>query len=49
MIQCRPNDAAAREYAIRVIRELQHGEGENWKGWMMEIYSERAQGLANPL
>jgi hypothetical protein len=25
-----PDDAAARDYAIRVIRELQHGEGHNW-------------------
>jgi hypothetical protein len=32
-----PDDAAAREYAIRVIQELQHREGDNWRGWTMEV------------
>jgi hypothetical protein len=32
-----PDDAAAREYAIRVIRELRRGEGDNWKGWVLEV------------
>jgi hypothetical protein len=32
-----PDDAAARDYAIRVIRELQHGEGHSWRGWTMEV------------
>ena len=27
-----PDDAAARDYAIRVIREVQHGEEHNWRG-----------------
>jgi hypothetical protein len=31
------DDAAAREYAMRVIRELQHGDGDNWRGWTMEV------------
>jgi hypothetical protein len=32
-----PDDAAAREHAIRVIRELRHGKGDDWKGWSMEV------------
>jgi Domain of unknown function (DUF6894) len=32
-----PDDAAARTYAMKVIRELQHGEGHNWRGWTMEV------------
>ena len=32
-----PDDAAARDYAIRVIREVQHGEEHNWRGWTMEV------------
>jgi hypothetical protein len=32
-----PDDAAARDYAIRVIREVQHGEEHNWTGWTMEV------------
>ena len=31
------DDAAARDYAIRVIREVQHGEEHNWTGWTMEV------------
>ena len=30
-----PDDAAAREYAIRVIGELRRGD--NWKGWLLEV------------
>jgi hypothetical protein len=32
-----PDDAAARDYAIRIIREVQHGEEHNWTGWTMEV------------
>ena len=32
-----PDDTAAREYANRVIRELQHGEGHSWRGWTIEV------------
>ena len=32
-----PDDADARDYAIRVIREVQHGEEHNWRGWTMEV------------
>ena len=32
-----PDDAAVRDYAIRVIREVQHGEDHNWTGWTMEV------------
>ena len=32
-----PDDAAARDYAIRIIREVQHGEEQNWTGWAMEV------------
>jgi hypothetical protein len=31
------DDAAAREYAIRVIRELRRGDEDYWKGWTMEV------------
>ena len=31
------DDAAARDYAIRIIREVQHGEEHNWTGWTMEV------------
>ena len=33
-----PDDAAARDYAIRIIREVQHGEEHNWTGWTMEVW-----------
>ena len=32
-----PDDATARDYAIRIIREVQHGEEHNWTGWTMEV------------
>jgi hypothetical protein len=32
-----PDDAAAREYAIRVIRELQREEEDHWRGWTMDV------------
>ena len=44
-----PDDAAVREYAIRNIRELQHGEEHNWKGWTMEVLAGPAHCVANPL
>ena len=38
-----PDDAAARDYAIRVIREVQHGE--NTTGWDGRWRSGRASAL----
>jgi Domain of unknown function (DUF6894) len=31
-----PNDAAAREYALQVVRELNRNNGNRWNGWKME-------------
>jgi hypothetical protein len=32
-----PNDAAAREYALQVVRELNRNNGNRWNGWKMEV------------
>jgi hypothetical protein len=32
-----PNDAAAREYALQVARELNRNNGNRWNGWKMEV------------
>jgi hypothetical protein len=32
-----PDDPAAREFALKVMRGLMQIEGENWEGWTMEV------------
>jgi hypothetical protein len=31
------DDDAAREYAVRIIRDLRHGDAHDWRGWTMEV------------
>src|SRR3977135_20624 len=44
-----PDDPARRKYAMRVIRELQHGEEHNWSGWKMEVTQGSTPCMATPL
>jgi hypothetical protein len=32
-----PNDAAARAYALQVVRELNRNNGNRWNHWKMEV------------
>ena len=44
-----PDDAAARDYAIRIILQVQHGEEHNWTGWTMEVRQASALRGKSPL
>jgi hypothetical protein len=43
-----PDDAAAREFALKVMRGLVQIEGENWEGWTMEVTQEGRRGWRLP-
>jgi hypothetical protein len=32
-----PDDAAAREFALKVMRRLVEGGDDDWEGWTMEV------------
>jgi hypothetical protein len=35
-----PDDAAAREFAVKVMRRLAQRKEDNWDGWTMEVVTE---------
>ena len=35
-----PDDAAAREFAVKVMRRLAQRKEDNWEGWTMEVVTE---------
>ena len=35
-----PDDAAAREFAVKVMRRLAQRREDNWEGWTMEVVTE---------